>query len=48
MGGGVGRGKIEEGISEGQTTVYKINKLQEYIIKHREYSKYFIITSNGV
>ena len=27
---------------------HKINKLQGYILQHREYSKYFIITLNGV
>ena len=27
--------------------MYKINKLQEYIVQHREYSLYFIITING-
>ena len=31
-----------------QTIMYKINKLQGYIVQHREYSKYFIITINGV
>ena len=30
------------------TTMYKINKLQGYIVQHREYSQYFIITLNGV
>ena len=28
--------------------MYKINKLQGYIIQHTEYSQYFIITINGV
>ena len=27
--------------------MYKINKLQGYIVQHREYSQYFII-SNGI
>ena len=27
-----------------QTTRYKTNKLQGYIVQHREYSQYFIIT----
>ena len=27
---------------------YKPNKLQEYIIQHREYSQYFIVTFNGI
>ena len=31
-----------------QTAMYKINKLQEYIEQHREYSHYFILTTNGV
>ena len=29
-------------------TMYKINKLQEYTVQHREYSQCFIITINGV
>ena len=28
--------------------MYRIKKLQGYIVKHREYSQYFIITLNGV
>ena len=43
----VGRGKIGVGEYEVQTTTYKINKLQRFIIQHREYSQYFI-TINGV
>ena len=31
-----------------KTTMYKINKLQGCIVQYREYSKYFIITVNGV
>ena len=32
-----------------QTIMYKINKPQaQYIVQHREYSKYFVITINGV
>ena len=31
-----------------QTTLYKISKLQESIVQHRECSQYFIITINGV
>ena len=27
--------------------MYELNKLQEYIAQHREYSQYFIITLNG-
>ena len=41
-------GKIGIGDWEIQTTIYKINKLQEYIVEHREYSQYLIITLNGV
>ena len=33
---------------EIQSVMYKINKLQDYIIQHREYSQYFIITINAV
>ena len=45
-----GRGKIGVGEEEVQTidTMYKINKLQGYIIQHKEYSQHFIITINGV
>ena len=44
------RGKGQDGVGdqEVQTTMYKINKLQGYILQHREYSQYFIITINGV
>ena len=42
----VGRGKIGVGDEEVQTTMYKINKLQGYIVQHREYSQYFLITIN--
>ena len=28
--------------------MYKINRLQGYIVQHREYDLYFIITINGV
>ena len=28
--------------------MHKINKLQGYIIQHREYNQYFIITRNGI
>ena len=31
-----------------KTTMYKINKLQGYIVQYREYSQYFIITINGI
>ena len=43
-----GRNTIGVGDSEVQTTVYKINKLQGYIVQHSDYSQYFIITLNGV
>lgn len=33
---------------EIQTCMYKINKLQGYIIQHREYDPSFIITINGI
>ena len=35
-------------LKEVQTTMYKINKLQGYIVQHREYSQYFIIATNGI
>ena len=47
-GEGKGSSKIGVGDEEVQTTPYEINKLQGYIIQHREYSQYFIITLNGV
>ena len=34
------RGKIGVGDEEVQTTMYKINKIQGYIIQHRKYSQY--------
>ena len=43
-----GRGKIWVGDYEVQTTMYKINKLQGYIVQPREYSQNFIITLNRV
>ena len=47
---GKGRG---EGQDRGrglrvQTTMYKINKLQGYVVQHKVYSQYFIILINGV
>ena len=33
--------------SEVQTIRCEINKLQGYIVQHREYSQYFIVTING-
>ena len=41
------KGKIGVGVKV-QTTKYKINKLQRYIVQHRDYIQYFIITLNGV
>ena len=41
------KSKIGVGVKV-QTTKYKINKLQRYIVRHREYIQYFIITLNGV
>lgn len=35
------------GHQEVQTTIYKIYKIQGYIVQHREYSHYFVITLNG-
>ena len=37
-------GEIRVGIKEVQMTTYKVNKLQGYIIWHRGYRPYFIIT----
>ena len=42
-----GGGKTGVGDQEVQTTMYKINKLQGYIVQHREYSQ-FSIALNGV
>ena len=42
------RVKIEAENEEVQMTMNKINKLQEYIIQHREYSQYFITTLNEI
>ena len=42
------RAKTWIGDLEVQTTMCKINKLQRYIVQHREYSQYCIITLNGV
>ena len=33
-----GQGKNGERDKEAQTTMYKINKLQGYIVQHRKYS----------
>ena len=32
----------------GSNYMNKINKPQGYIVRHREYSQYFIITINGI
>ena len=47
-GEGQGEGQDRVGEQEVQTTVYEINKLQGYIIQHREYNQYLIITVNGI
>ena len=39
-----GRGKIEEGDLEVQTTRFKLSKIPEYTVPHSKYSQYFIIT----
>ena len=40
--------KIGVGDEEIWATMYKIDKIQGYIVQHMEYSQYFIITLNGV
>ena len=35
-------GRWEEGNKKTQTTMYKINKPQEYIAQHQNYNQYFI------
>ena len=45
---GKGEGKYRGRVLRVQTILYKINELQGYIVKHREYSQYFIMTINGV
>ena len=44
---GEGSGRCHIGI-EVQDTVDKIDKLQSYIIQHREQNQYFMVTRNGV
>ena len=39
-----GRGKIEEGDLEVQTTRFKLSKIPEYTVPHSKYSQCFIIT----
>ena len=45
---GRGRSKARVGDKEIQITMHKISKLQGYIVQHREYNQYFIITLNGI
>ena len=33
---------------EVQTTMYKINKLQRYTVQHRQYHRYYMVTTNGI
>ena len=42
-----GRGKIGAGDQKVQATMYKINKLHGYTVRHREHDLYFV-TINGV
>ena len=42
-----GRDKIGWGIKRYKLP-YKIDKLQGYIVQHKKYSQYLIITLNGV
>ena len=49
----MGQGKGGEGQDRGrglrvQTTMYKRNKLQGYIVQQRKYSQYFMIILNEV
>ena len=37
-----GRGNIGMGNQEVQTIIYETNKLQGWIVQHREYNQYFI------
>ena len=45
-----GYNKVEAEDYKVQTTLnmYEVNKLQEYILQHKEYRQYFIITLNVV
>ena len=38
----------DRGLRGTNIAMYKVNKLQGYIVQHRESSQYFIITVNGV
>ena len=44
----VGRDQTGVGNSEAQATMYKINKLQGCLVQHREQSRCFVITLNGI
>ena len=44
----MGEGKDKGNELTVQTTMYKIKKVQGYIVQHREYSQHFIITLNRV
>ena len=41
---GGGKGTVGEGI----IIIYKINKLQGYLVQYKEHSQYFIITINRI
>ena len=43
---GWGKKGVED--KEVQTTMYKVNKLQGYIVQRKEFGQYFIITLNGM
>ena len=45
-GKGVGQDR-GRGLRGTNIAMYKVNKLQGYIVQHREYSRYFIATLNG-
>ena len=43
-----GEGQDDGRVLTNTNYIYKINKLQEYIVQHREFSQYFRITLNLV
>ena len=43
-----GEGQDREGDEDVPTTMYKINKLQEYTVEHWEYSQCFIMARDGM
>ena len=45
-----GRGEATRkvGSQEVKTAMYKINKVQGYVVQHKDYSQYFLITLNGI